>query len=432
MRKSISITYNGVDWCSGLCSYCTQAYSTGMTQGVDVYHTLDDLRKSLIEVDERTYSTMQIDFDKMRDAIIQHPHFQEDAVRFIIWGGDPIGSFLCFQEIVAFIEDLKGQYPNKRIDIHCSTNGLAFLREEVVDFIIQHRIGVQLSHDAYGQWIRTRNINPLDFEGTKKLLELGWINCISCVMNFWNCHPLKCVEYFKNHLSDSVYRKITVRLYTVRESTYDIKELNVEGRLDDSSHRSLKNAPLGNVVIRNDYDLAEKYNMPELAHRADDFFRELEYMYRTIDSDDWNPYRKVLIQRIWSNRDFNCLPPFNRGNRPACANYQKGLLNYSDCIDTLGNYTECHLIDSRQQVPNKSPYKPAYCKNCRYRNAYECSCCGAMIPNKNGCQFTYRFFSLIENLLLDRNIRFWMKAYKSNKWPRSKDEADKYSNKSSR
>lgn len=386
----ITIVFNNATRCGGACSYCSAAQQEHYTQGFDV--------NNIKRISDDAAKLIQFDFDALYNAIITNQSFKRDEPLSIsLWGADPLNSFESFLEIYDFIEYLSDKENLPGFHIHGSTNGLAFTVPEWTEFLLKHKEHNrwQLSHDGLGQWIRTRDFNPLDIPEMKTLVNSGVVSSINCVLNNYNASPIQNIHYFRKY-DDMNFRSI--RIYNIREEAYqeDIKQINTIGMLNDKHYDELKKLPFGDLTIRNDVDLAIKTGLNEFAHQADLFFDEYDYIFSHIDKFP-KKFINPLIDRI--KRNAQRVDDYRKLKRPACAKYHMGELNWSPIIDTLGKYCECHLYDSNMHVLNPEMKKPIWCDNCKYKDRFECNICGSHPLPDRPCYFMYRFNQLMEKHL---------------------------------
>ena len=106
-RGMLSLVYNNVDKCSGLCCFCNAANYMDYAQGINY----NDPLSSIIKIDNETYDTYKADYDALEKTIINNVVFKtNDEMSWTIWGADPLGSFLVFQDVVDFLRDLHKRY----------------------------------------------------------------------------------------------------------------------------------------------------------------------------------------------------------------------------------------------------------------------------------------------------------------------------------
>lgn len=373
----------GADICTGSCGYCTGAIGLpSLKQGTGL-----DVIRSMEAIDRRLYDMIQFDFDALESCLANHPNVKgQSEVRFSIWGGDPLAGFLSFQELYDFLRYFGDKY-NIKVSFGGSTNGLAFLRPSVTNWFLQHQdTRMQLSHDGLGQWIRTKDIDPLCIDGVDELFTEGRLGNINANLTILNASPFQNIEYFNQFK----FLPNNVRLYTARDEKYYKEIINTDGKFNNETFDSLKGSKFVDIQVRNDVDLAKKHGIFQFGHQADLMFDEFYYIYEHIDS--FPRYKVPLLRRIIAlNRDI-------KKNRPKCARYHLGQLDWSNTIDTLGKYTVCHLYDSRMKsINNPSLKHPEKCKGCKYINSAECNACGRTDLSDSDCQLYYRLNQMGEH-----------------------------------
>lgn len=406
---NITVVFNNANVCSGHCAFCTAANE--LNYGQPNASSINDIK----HINEALNNMIKWDYDALEQAIVNYPGFEDsNRIGFSVWGGDPLTSFDQYVELYEFCTDICKRH-NKTASFGGSTNGLAFMVPEWRDWFVNHsnNIRMQLSHDGVGNWMRT-NVDTIKL--AEPLMETGMINWISCVMNFYNPSPFQNIEFFEEHIPNQIYKNIQARLYTVRDAYYDAAALNTDGWFMNKQYDQLKNTKIGDMVIRNDQELSNKYGIFNMAHAADIYFDEVEQIYKDIDNSRYDPYRNVLIQRLAYNRRKAVNGDILHMNRPWCAQYHTGLRDNSNCIDTLGKYTPCHLYDSDTAIPNPKLEKPARCNDCPYKNNWECNVCGSFYLNPSYCQWSYRFNQQMQRLIKQsRWLNDWIRAYNNNR-----------------
>ncbi len=406
---NITVVFNNAKVCSGHCAFCTAANE--LNYGQPNASSINDIK----HINEALNNMIKWDYDALEQAIVNYPGFEDsNRIGFSVWGGDPLTSFDQYVELYEFCTDICKRH-NKQASFGGSTNGLAFMVPEWRDWFVNHsnNIHMQLSHDGVGNWMRTK-VDTIKL--AEPLMETSMINWISCVMNFYNPSPFQNIEFFEEYIPQKYYKNIQARLYTVRDAYYDATALNTDGWFMNKQYDQLKNTKIGDMVIRNDQELSDKYGIFNMAHAADIYFDEIEQIYKDIDNSRYDPYRNVLIQRLAYNRRKAVNGDILHMNRPWCAQYHTGLRDNSNCIDTLGKYTPCHLYDSDIAIPNPKLEKPARCNDCPYKNNWECNVCGSFYLNPNYCQWSYRFNQQMQRLIKQsRWLNDWIKAYNNNR-----------------
>lgn len=422
---SYSITGAGVKTCSGGCSYCSAASSMDYT----LYNWTnrkdkDKIIEALRKADEQSYREFKADFPKLEEALDNDPQMknalkqqkENNAHIYMsadIWMGDPLTSFSALQEIVDFLKD----YAKRRdieLHLHTSTNGLPTLIDEYCEYLIKENIGLQLSHDGLGQWIRTQDLDPLDFDNCKALIKCGTLNWINATLNFWNNNMLDNRDYFVDKLKqifplvfdphkectpedDKAYRGLFIKLNRVYDGNYDLKAPNKDGKFGKYYYDALKNVPLGNISFRNDKELADETGVIALAHSLDDYIDSYIKIYK--DTKDPNkqlimmPFQNYLQDQFSRNHYMKSHDDPNAG---ACRVFQRGLKDTTFVLDTLGRYSQCNLIDADSKVENPGGDQPKYCKGCKYEFSEECNGCGSVAFPRERCEFRYRWNQMIE------------------------------------
>ena len=370
--STLSIILSNAKHCSGKCAFCHACNKTVFAQGY----------KDLKAIDDVLHNEIKFDFNKLEETLVQHKWFSRtDSIN--VWGADPLTSFQSFQELIDFLRYIEKKY-NKKFALWTSTNGLPLTRDDVAEYVIKNNIKLQLSHDGVCNYFRTGNVEPLNNSNVIDLMK-SHITCISCVHTFYNHRPILNYHWFENKLGDKCP---SLRLWTAHDGEYDTKAKNVRGLINGKEYAALKNVPFGDYMIRNDYEMAEKYNLPFLAHVADDFFDEYERMY--LYPDMYKKAQHALMGRLHLSSNLH---------QPLCSLYHQGKSNISDCIDTEGYFTECHLIDHNDHVPNPNMNKPSECKLCKFNwPNFECSLCGSMSIRTTSCQFNYRLLQMYGRL----------------------------------
>ena len=379
--SSLSIIMSNSNHCSGRCAFCAASNKTVFSRGTT------DLKRT----DDILYKEIKFDFNKLEQALVQHSRFSSLS-NIQIWGGDPLTSFQSFEELYDFIQYIEDKY-NKKLKVWTSTNGLPLTRDEVAEFVIKNKIKVQLSHDGVCNSFRTGDIEVLDNSNVLELLNKN-ITCIGCIHTFWNYRPILNYNWFESKLGDKMPN---IRLWSAHDGEYDTKVKNVRGLLSGKEYSTLKGVEFGDYMIRNDYEMADKYNMPIFAHIADDFFDEYERMYLNLDK--YPKARNGLLSRLEMS---------SKLYQPLCSTYHQGITDESDCIDTEGYFTECHLIDHTKHVPNPEMNKQPECKMCKYNYPnFECGLCGSMPIRTSRCQFNYRLMQMYGRLykLLENEVK---------------------------
>jgi sulfatase maturation enzyme AslB (radical SAM superfamily) len=188
---------NGIESCSHGCVYCSAATTLNYAQGVN--HK--DLENSLKKIDDKTYSEFKADFTKVAETFEHNTRFRkakeiqekqgiQAEVHIDLWGGDPVTNHLATIECVDFLKDFFENKHGMKLSISSSTGGLPLARRDIVDYYIENKITLQISHDGCGQWMRTGEIDPLYDErmagNIAVLFNNGTLNMINDCLNFYN------------------------------------------------------------------------------------------------------------------------------------------------------------------------------------------------------------------------------------------------------
>lgn len=439
-RVSFSFTANGTKDCSGFCLYCSSARQLKAEQGVrGITGTIDydKLLESIEEVDEKTYEQFIFDREACTKAFDNDPQIKPvlenrdkyDRVDFHadIWGGpDPLTSLCMLRDMVEFLES----YCKERgfvCHLSTSTNGLPLIRDEACDFLREHHVTLQISHDGLGQWIRTRDIDPMDFPNAHALMREGILNAVNTTLNFWNSSIFGNHAYWVGKLKEifpeiyagnckdqrliASYNNLYIKLNHIYDGQYDIQAQNTKGLFNGKEYEQLKGVPLGNLNFRDDKEMAEKYNMPELGWVLSDYMNEYKHFgIIMLDPNlnirpEYKPFKSYIdgqINRFKYQKDHD----YSNG---ACRAFQRYKHNIGDpeinkthsttfVLDTTGRYSECNLIDADTCVSNPGGVQPEYCKGCKYEFAQECNPCGSE-KFALKCNYYYRWEQTLQEFM---------------------------------
>ena len=186
-KKSLSLIMYGIHKCSGTCLYCSAASTMNYNE---------DGNKNTFKFDKEKTKKRILEYCDMEFSLKEG---HSVALAIDIWGGNPLENFNEFKQVVDFCENELKEF--KLITLHTSGNGLELRDNERVQYLIDHKIHYQLSHDGCGQFLRTGIIDPLYWDETKdnivKLTRLGILDWINTTlngrnysffenMNFWN------------------------------------------------------------------------------------------------------------------------------------------------------------------------------------------------------------------------------------------------------
>lgn len=450
-----SINMAGIESCSHNCKYCSAASTLDYTQGINKKDAINSLEK----IDEKTYTEFKADFNKMIETIEHNDRFKhakemqekqgiQANVHIDLWGGDPVTCHLATVETVDALEDLFINKHGMKLIINTSTGGYPLARNEVCDFIREHNMTCQLSHDGIGQWIRTGDIDPIYDEpfapNIADMFRSGHLNMINDCLNFYNYDVFANKKYWDDYFKSikmpkDVFAKMFIKLNRVYDGKYDLGAKNTRGQFGSNFYKELEGKPLGNVAHHN-WKNANTGNLELdhlLAHELDNYMNDwlrLALIIKTPNIKNelmWKPYYGYIAEQVerwrWlkSKSDANgiCrkfqLARHNLGD-PEYYPKKDDLGNYQTfVIDTLGGYCECNLIDSEHDVKNPGGWiEPDTCKICKYYTQSECTGCGSEEVNPD-CEYRYRWVQLLENVkvldnLLDNYKKLGTKIAKPN------------------
>lgn len=382
MQASISLVMNGIKKCSGSCLYCSAASTMNYRSKDNKTTFVFDKEKTKKRILEYTKDV----FDKANGLPVE--------LNVDVWGGNPVENIEPFKQCVDFLENDLKEFAF--VHIHTSGNGLELQDKDIVDYLMQHGIHYQLSHDGLGQWLRTGDIDPLYWDKTKDNIALltregllDWINCTLSARNpsffdnieYWN----KWRDTFK--LAD---KKITIKLNHIYDGTKPIEKKWLGKDNDYIKHGEV----IGDLCFHG--EVLQNY-----LHE----FRKLSYI--------------CMTPGIENNLHFNVFAGYIKGqydrmkfiNEPreagSCVAFQRGLQDKNFAIDTKGEYCQCNLIDSDSKVHNPTAKQADYCKGCRFEKMAECNPCGSEdFPEK--CEYhwwwaltleeTWQVIQLTQNL----------------------------------
>ena len=437
-RINYSITMNGIESCSHGCVYCSAATTLNYAQGVNKENVLGSLEK----IDEKTYSEFVADFPKLEETLEHNSRFinakkiQEKQgiqcqVHIDMWGGDPVTNHLATQEVVAFLEDFFIKKHGMKLKINTSTGGIPLARTDICDFIREHNMECQISHDGCGQWMRTGEIDPLYddrmADNIASLFRSGHLNMINDCLNFYNnsvfANKKYWDDYFKSiNMPADKFAKLYIKLNRIYDGDYDVGKKNhlgifgsdkrvwkelIDKPFGDMRHHNWKNLNSGNTEL--DHLFAH-----ELDEYINDWYR-LAMLMRdpyTLKDPKWKPYIAYISEQVnrWK------IMPDRDAAHAICRRFQmttsgNGKPEYwikpnaygeieNFVIDTKGGYCECNLIDSDHHVKNLGcKIVPKQCPSCRFYLQAECQGCGSEIFTED-CEFRFRWVSLLEQVKL--------------------------------
>lgn len=341
----------------------------------------NDIISSCKHIDDMMYAQWKYDFEALENLLDNDPRNDgKSPLSFDIWGADPITNFQCLRDIVEFIEEYC-QSRMRKFTISSSTNGLPLLREEIVDFIRQHKIKLQLSHDGLGQNVRTKDVDPLDFPIVRDLIKEGTLNAINCTLSNYNWSIFGNIDYFNSKLKEifpaiwsdtematekesKIYQSLYIKLNHIMDGEYEYNK-RIEQLYGD-----------GDVTFHG-------RNLDNYLEEWDIYFEMVRnHKHNTLKFLPFNKYLESQLRRGNNISDKYCNP---------CRQFQMGITNNSEHIDSTGRYCDCNLQDADSPVPNRKNELPDYCKGCRFEHSSECNMCGAVPKKKDKCEYFYRW-----------------------------------------
>lgn len=434
-KINYSITMNGIESCSGGCVYCSAGTTLDYAMGVNY----KDVAGSLQKIDEKTYGEFKADFNKLAETIEHNSRFRhakelqekgnQATCHIDIWGGDPVTNHLATQEIVDFLEDFFINKYGMKLEVSSSTNGLPLLRNDICDYYREHNMTLQISHDGCGQWMRTRDIDPLYTPGfaenIAELFRSGHLNMINDCLNFYNNDVFANKKYYDDYFKSismpkDKFQKLYIKLNRIYDGDYDIHQKNVHGyfgsdkrvfeflkgkEFGDMRHHNWKNLNSGDIELDHLF-----------AHELDVYlgqWLQIALMMRdpdVIKDPMWQPYIGYCREQVnrWK-------PMKSRDeSQSICRRFQMTEAQVGDpkywctpnefgeiemfVIDTTGRYCECNLIDADHHVKNRGcSIVPKQCPTCRFYLQSECQGCGSEIFTED-CEWRYRWVTMLEQV----------------------------------
>lgn len=415
---NISLTANDVRVCSGGCNYCTACRSMDYMMNYGNKFAID----TLVAIDEHNYDTWKRDWNKVEETLEHHEQFLDEMKKpeneryahFDLWGADPATNLLMTKEMVDFIKSFcdKNCF---HYTISSSTNGLPLLRDDVCQWHTDNKVSLQISHDAIGQWIRTGDVEPLEFDNTKRLIKNGTLNVINTTLNFYNNDMMANLMFWTNYLmkifpaifsptdvctpeEEAIYRKLYIKLNHIYDGTPAIKAINKKGLYNGKEYDCFKGKPIGNVNFHN----------IDGFRALDDYLNSYYHIAMLMLDEKQNndpallPFRQYIMDQI---HRFQIMKS-EEDVIGSCRSYQRYKHHIGDwekqnhqtfVIDTMGQYSECNLIDGNATTSNPGGVQPDYCKDCKYRLTHECNPCGSEAFTEK-CEYRYRWAQFLESM----------------------------------
>lgn len=370
-NAGISIVMNGIKKCSGSCLYCSAA------------STMDYRAKD-------NKNTFKFYPDKLKARILEYCKTALDTKEPVelsvdIWGGNPVENFEPFKQVVDFCENKLKEF--QKVKLHTSGNGLELRDKDIKDYLVEHNIHYQLSHDGLGQWMRTGEIDPLYWEQTKDniadLARRGVLDWINCTLTSRNPSFFDNIEYWNKWrkeigLDGSV--PLTIKLNHIYDGTPPITK---------------KWLGKDNAYIKHGEEIGDLNFHGDVLQNYLSEFRKLAIICKTPGIQD-NWIFKPYIGYITGQADRYTIVQ-NENQYGACVKFQRGITKTNFAIDTKGKYCQCNLIDSDNKVKNSKAEMPAYCKGCKYEKTMECNTCGSEdYPEK--CEYKWWWNKTLEEM----------------------------------
>ena len=378
MHKGISLVMYGIHKCSGSCLYCSAASTMNYNE-------------------DGNKNTFKFDKEKTKKRILEYTEIEKDLkngkvaeLSIDIWGGNPVENFEEFKQVVDFCENELKEF--KTVKLHTSGNGLELRDNEKVQYLIDHNIHYQLSHDGCGQFIRTGLIDPIYWDKTKdnivKLTRLGildWINCSLTARNFSFFENMKYWNKWReeNDLMECTTKTLTIKLNHIYSGTPPVTK---KWLFDDyqTEYKCVIPPKKGEEI--GDLNINLQKSLDNYMHE----FRMMGLMCMTPgikNNLEWAPYVDYILGQIERYRLVTEKNPEGSG---ACRRFQMGLSDKNFAIDTIGEYSQCNLIDSSTTVKNPSGKRPKECETCEFKDFEECHICGSeVLPEE--CTFMKEF-----------------------------------------
>lgn len=371
-NASISIVMNGIKKCSGSCLYCSAAstmeYRSKENKNTFVFKK-DKLKKRILEY--------------CREALEQGQKNGGTQLAIDIWGGNPVENFEPFKKVVEFCENELKEF--KIVKIHTSGNGLEMRDSDLFQYLIDHNINYQLSHDGLGQWLRTGEIDPLYWDETKnnlaELARRGILDWINCTLSARNPSFFANIEYWNKWRKEiGLDNNLVIKLNHIYDGTPPIEK---------------KWLGKDNEFIKHGEIIGDLNFHGEVLQGYLHEFRKLALICKTPGIENVWEY-KPFISYITGQAD-RFIFIKNDNELGSCTKFQRGITKTNFAIDTKGEYCQCNLIDSDNKVKNAKAEMPAYCNDCKYKKTMECNTCGSEnYPEK--CEYKWWWNKTLEEM----------------------------------
>ena len=414
MATSISYVMAGVHSCQSKCLYC----SAGDTMKYEQFKKNPDMtpchefKFNKEKVIERLDNHRNIKWEKERAA----KENRKPAIHIDIWGAEPLYHVDAFKETCDFLKDY---FKDWDLGLHTSSNGLSFISDDITNYVIENNIHVQLSHDGLGQWIRTGDFDPCkpgskNYDNLKKLFQLGIIDWVNCTLSAYNTSFFGNIEYWNRVRQDmEIWNKpLYIKLNHIYDSTYDIKAINKHGYKNGKVDPELIGKPLGDLAL----------------HGRDlwDYMTEFVALYYMLKQPYYSkgPYYQPYVGYILEQGTRFDMMPDHDTKTGACRAFQrwrhkigdpKGWDDQTFVIDSLGEYSECNLIDSTFDTLNPGGVQKEHCKGCKFEFTKECNPCGSE-PFADECEYLYAWNNILPMIsVIDRKTNEAVKKMQCHK-----------------
>ena len=387
---SISLVMNGIKKCSGSCLYCSAA-TTMKYRGKDNNSTFtfypDKLKARILEF--------------CKDALDKGTNQGGTELLIDVWGGNPVENFDPFKQVIDFCETQLKEF--KSVKVHTSGNGLELRDKDIVQYLIDHNIHYQLSHDGLGQWLRTGEIDPLYWDKTKDAIAMlakkGILDWINCTLTYRNPSFFDNMTYWNKWRkeNDLIDTDLIIKLNHIYDGTQPIKTKWI-----GKDNKQIKHGEeIGNLCFTGEV-------LQEYLHE----FRKLVAILLVpgMEKDPmYKPYHSYIIGQAGRFKIME--KPSDSG---MCVAFQRGDSDRNFAIDTKGEYCQCNLIDSDNKVLNPSAKQPDYCKGCKYEKLAECNPCGSENFPKE-CEYHWWWAKTLEETFQMMELKKNSMAQQNNK-----------------
>ncbi len=138
IEKSISLVMYGIHKCSGSCLYCSAASTMNYNE---------DGNKNTFKFNKEKTKKRILEYTEVENIL---KNGDSASIAIDIWGGNPVENFEEFKQVVEFCQNELKEF--KEVSLHTSGNGLELRDDKKVQYLIDHNIHYQLSHDGLGQY----------------------------------------------------------------------------------------------------------------------------------------------------------------------------------------------------------------------------------------------------------------------------------------